>query len=240
MRLFTMKNKTSSAPIPTSVNTGTSLQSSAKDVNQQPACLLFTSLQFSAKDVNQQLTCPLFTIIPPEIRNKIFRFALLSYYDPNQPPYPLNEFYARPGYLRPRCIDTSLLETCRLIYLETRLVPITYNEHVVWCYRGPPNALRPEKRFELMTPEQKAAVSDVHLFTQMSYLEETANFFSKEIRPRYLKITIRQSDWWFWKDNTALQMTSVWIKPLQQLTSLEEFEMEMEVIDRDKDQVHYV
>jgi hypothetical protein len=43
----------------------------------------------------------------------------------------------RPGYLRPRRIDTSLLETCRLIYLETRLVHITYNEHVVRCYRDP-------------------------------------------------------------------------------------------------------
>ena len=217
-----MKNKTSSAPIPTSVNTS-------------------TTLQFSAMDVNQQSACPLFTIIPPEIRNKIFRLALLSYCDPNQPPYPLNEYYARPDYLRPRRIDTSLLETCRLIYLETRLVPIIYNEHVVWCYRGPPNALRPKRHFECMTPEQKAAVSDVHLFTQMYWLEQTSNFVPKEIRPRYLKITIRQSDWWNWEYNIALKMESAaCLKPLQQLVSLRGFEVLMEVIERDKDQVHYI
>jgi hypothetical protein len=217
MRL-TRKNKTSlTTPIPTSVNTN--------------------AIQFSAKD--QQLACPLFTIIPPEIRNKIFRLALLSYYDPNQPPYPLNEYYARPGYLSPRRIDTSLLVTYRLIYLETRLVPIIYNEHVVWCYRGPPNALHPEQRFERMTPEQKAAISDVHLFTQMCWLEGTTNFFPKDIRPRHLKITIRHSDWWNWEDNVVLKMKSVvCLKPLRQLVSLEEFEMEMEVIERDKDQVH--
>jgi hypothetical protein len=221
MRL-TRKNKTSpTPPIPTSVNTN--------------------AIQLSAKDVNQQLACPLFTIIPPEIRNKIFRLALLSYYDPNQPPYPLNEYYARPGYLRPRRIDTSLLVTCRLIYLETRLVPIIYNEHVVWCFRGPPNALLPDEHLCCMTPEQRAAVSDVHLFTQMYWLEGITNFFPKEIRPRHLKITIRHSDWWNWEDNVALKMKSVvCLKPLRQLVSLEEFEMEMEVIERDKDQVHYL
>ncbi|KAJ3758018.1 hypothetical protein EV360DRAFT_83450 [Lentinula raphanica] len=92
---------------------------------------------FSAQHPHQDQS-PLFTQIPPEIRNTILLYALLIYEDLSTI-YPDDTHYSRPGYRHALRIDPQLLRTCRLVYLETRLLPLdAVDEHVFWCHRAPP------------------------------------------------------------------------------------------------------
>ncbi|PBK64879.1 hypothetical protein ARMSODRAFT_1022864 [Armillaria solidipes] len=187
-----------------------------------------------------QATSPLFSVIPPEIRNLIFRLALRGYPDRTKRYYPGNAFYYRPGYEHDRRIDTALLLTCRRIYDETRLLPVIENEHVFWYDRGPPgSSADPARYFRRMAEEQQDVVDCVHFFTQQYLLEGrfTGSCAITEMRPRKLKITIRESDWWWFELNHSLVLTDKWTSEIRLLKRLEEFEMELETIERDKDQM---
>src|ERR1700755_203002 len=93
------------------------------------------AMQLDQATINPQLQCPLFTLIPPEIRSYIFELALRPYYDYNKP-CPVGTMYYRPGYEYETRISTTLLYTCRRIYLETHLTIFAHNEFPVWgCWR---------------------------------------------------------------------------------------------------------
>ncbi|KAI9769725.1 MAG: hypothetical protein M1839_003601 [Geoglossum umbratile] len=161
----------------------------------------------------EQGSCPLFTCIPGELRTRIFEFALAEY-DDTAHPYEETAFYYRPGYYYRQRIDTALLRTCRLIYLEAHLIPIAINEHTFWCFRGPPHRRlesRPQTYFSGLTPEQRSAAEHIHFFTQQYWLEGTwagspwaTVTQMPEIRPRKLTITIRHTDWWYWESDEPL------------------------------------
>jgi hypothetical protein len=72
-----------------------------------------------ASDCNPQNQSPLFNTLPGEIRNIIFNFALSEY---DSAPINREAYYYRPDYPAFRKISTTLLQTCRRIYLETRVV----------------------------------------------------------------------------------------------------------------------
>ncbi|SJL08972.1 uncharacterized protein ARMOST_12348 [Armillaria ostoyae] len=187
-----------------------------------------------------QAASPLFSNIPPEIRNIIFRLALRSYPDKARGYYPGNTYYFRPGYEHYQRIDTALLLTCRRIYGETQLLPVIENDHVFWCYRGPPgSSAEPARYFHKMTEKQRNAVNCVPFFTQQFWLEEAFPLTCAipEMRPRKLKITIRHSDWWYWENNHLLVLKDGWTNKIRLLKRLEEFEIELETIERDKDQM---
>ena len=155
-----------------------------------------------------QSACPLFTRIPPEIRNSIFKLALTEY-DDTEHPYEQSAAFCRPEYQFRHRIDTDLLRTCRRIYLETYLIPVGINEHVFWCYRGPPGrryAPDPHGYFEMMTSEQLEAVDTVHFFTQQFWLEGQFRNACQipSMRPRKIKITLRRTDWWVWEAKAKL------------------------------------
>jgi hypothetical protein len=194
-----------------------------------------------SNDHDQQLRCPLFSHLPAELRNRIFTLALLRYDDESQKPYPFHTYYTRPGYMYPKRIDTSLLATCRRIYLETRLVPLNINEHVFWCFCGPRMAHSdPWLYFSRMTHDQRCSVVRVHFFTRMYWLEGTFPIvcdLQTMAIPKHLKITIRHSDWWDWEKNEQLGMKMDWTRNLYKLEGLEELEVELECLDRDRDQV---
>jgi len=161
-----------------------------------------------AASYNPQSACPLFTRIPPEIRNSIFQLALTEYDDTDHP-YEQSAVYCRPDYRFRHRIDTDLLRTCRRIYLEAHLLPVAINEHVFWCYRGPPErrySADPQAYFETMTSQQRDAVDCVHFFTQQFWLE--GQFMDAcripLMRPRKLKITLRHTDWWLWEYRAKL------------------------------------
>jgi len=193
---------------------------------------------------NKQGQSPLFDQIPPEVRNTIFLYALLSYEDLGTI-YQSDEHYVRPSYHHPSRIDPSLLQTCRLIYLETRFLPVMADEHAFWCHRPPPG-LRycsdPRSYFNRFSEEQKDHVDRVHFFTQQYYLE---GHFSRDcaladMRPRSLKITLRHGDWWFWEDNKPLHLKDGWARGFKDSRRLEEVILELETIERDKDQIYAI
>ena len=154
--------------------------------------------------INPQIASPLFSLLPAEIRQHIFQYALLSHKDLSKP-YSRHSFWYRPGYTHARTIAINLLLTCRRIYLETDLLPLTQNEHTVWgveSSRVPPFT----SSYLLngsMNLSQRNAIQYVHFFMQQFWLEDWRNrwlAYSQswpEGCPPRLRITIRHTDWWY-------------------------------------------
>lgn len=155
--------------------------------------------------INPQIASPLFSTLPAEIRNHIFYYALLAYPDPARP-YSRHSFFYRPGYTHARAIAVGLLLTCRRIYLETDLLPVIHNAHVIWGVeksRIPPGATNYLLHDRNMKLSQRNAVQVVHLFTQQFWLEDWKNQWLAftnswpEGGPEKIRITIRHTDWWY-------------------------------------------
>lgn len=215
--------------------------------------------------INPQSSSPLFSTIPGEIRNRIFEFALSEYDDETKPYRPNNWFY-RPGYHYPQKISTSILQTCRRIYFEAHLPPITQNEHVFWGYRGPKLLWNNGAEYPLrayvnrMTSEQRDAVEVIHYFTQQFVLEGHWGGITHAIgRARKIKITIRHQDWWYWESDDRLGINpfhrgralwyqmdyadpssvgpSAWGYQFRNVQGLQELEIEFETLTRKKYQL---
>ncbi|KAF9009180.1 hypothetical protein BDZ89DRAFT_1078688 [Hymenopellis radicata] len=191
-------------------------------------------------EINPQLASPLFASIPPEIRNYIFRLALRSSYDLKQP-YSGHTYYYRPGFRYAQTISTVLLRTCKLIYSETRLLPWLMKLHVFWCHRGPPNTphCAPEQYFDALLSRQRESVGCVQIFAQLWWLEGD---FPKlcacpSIHMRSLKITVRNSDWWYWERNQMLALKDEWTRNIGKIRGLEDMQLELEVVQRDYEQL---
>ena len=148
------------------------------------------------KNVYPQNQSVLFNAIPAEVRNRIFSIALTAYDDKSKPYQPQNWFY-RPDWYFHRKISTTLLRTCKRIYLECHLLPLALNSHTFWvgAGRGPPShyfASAYQKAplshhgsfpgswnacenfrgfFNNLTAEQRGAVGELHIFFQQSDLE---------------------------------------------------------------------
>ena len=100
----------------------------------------------------------------------------------------------------------ALLLTCRRVYLETDLLPVVHNEHVIWGVEksriplGSTNYLLHDRHMKL---SQRNAVKTVHLFTQQFWLEDWKNQWLSfttswpEGGPENIRITIRHTDWWY-------------------------------------------
>ncbi|CAG8961654.1 hypothetical protein HYFRA_00006191 [Hymenoscyphus fraxineus] len=171
------------------------------------------------RPINPQLNSPLFNgRIPPEIRDEIFQYALTEYTktDPSSQ-YAVSTNYTRPGYTGQRTVSTTLLQTCRLAYLETYHLPPTTKEHVFWHARWPPNLDRDKwgdhvheaRYFRDFQPWQMKLVKEIHFFTQLFWLEHSFPLFCSQ---GYLQgmekvtITIRRGDWWWNERNAALEI----------------------------------
>lgn len=100
-------------------------------------------LAWSLEDqiVSSQGTCPLYSTIPVELRNLIWKFALT---DCTSNPLERARFFKgssrsiwSPGYSDPEAalyrsdIAVNLLQTCRVVYLETYTLPLSLNSYIV-------------------------------------------------------------------------------------------------------------
>ena len=155
--------------------------------------------------INPQIASPLFSTLPAEIRSLIFYYALLAYPDPTRP-YSKHTFWYRPGYTHAQAIAVALLLTCRRVYLETHLLPVVHNEHIIWGVeksRIPPGSTYYLFYDRHMKHSQRNAVRYVHLFTQQFWLEDWRNQWLEftnswpEGGPERIRITIRHTDWWY-------------------------------------------
>lgn len=163
-------------------------------------------------EINPQPACPLFNRIPNELRNHIFQLALTSFDDKTRP-YKKGAYYYRPGHRYAQKIDTTLLLTCRRIFLETESVPASINEHTSWYERPPADLANNELSMESHPAafKRRLRLKTLHLFTQQYWLEGqnqrgawrfgfqtlTQNWNSMFASVTCLRITLRHSDWWY-------------------------------------------
>ncbi|EXJ91837.1 hypothetical protein A1O3_00387 [Capronia epimyces CBS 606.96] len=158
---------------------------------------------------NAQQGSPLFAMLPAEIRGYIFELCLTSQ-DDGSKPYRADRIFYRPGYHYYQAINCDLLRTCRRIYRETRLLPVSVHEHIFWLFNGPwksigrlnRNTARWAAWYRSLTKDQRNAVQVVHIFVQQCYLESLGTFADLDplcFQTRKLHLTIRHSDWWSWE-----------------------------------------
>lgn len=212
--------------------------------------------QLLAKEIEPQEKSPLFSLLPPEIRSKIFTLTLSDYEDTDSP-YQTDTCYSRPSYFAPRKTSTELLRTCRAIYRETWFLPFILREQTHWLSaqdRAPPNYsvwytiaklkdLLPEIARQLN--QDKVEIESLHVFAQMYRIEQgglAQLVHTSDIHPRRMTLTIRHTDWWFWEDDEPLRFEADWILRVQTglSPSLKEFRLELESLERKKDQIDAV
>ncbi|KAK3052302.1 hypothetical protein LTR09_006512 [Extremus antarcticus] len=171
--------------------------------------------------VKQQLQSPLFRI-PPEVRNHIFHFATL-------PDYKSSNLYSKHG-LRHALDDgivqkyhTSLLLTCRLIWLETNGLPLRWVAHHFYFINvaNPDlladgeaateifeaNVARQEVLWRHLTPIGRSNLQHIHYHTAVTDKTGTkgsvwADRMLGRLKtglqlspPKLLTLTVRHHDW---------------------------------------------
>ncbi|KAH6652581.1 hypothetical protein BKA67DRAFT_566944 [Truncatella angustata] len=158
----------------------------------------------------EQPDCIFYSRLPAEVRTIIFEYALVP--DPDlKKPYAPNRVFYRP-YLRhhPKT-RVALLRTCKLVFRETRLMPVAQATHYFWLFGGPwrymKNGVHGQGDWALwarsLSEPQRAAVQHVHIFAQQFALEglggATVPRSWGSIATRSLRLTFRHSDWWSWE-----------------------------------------
>ncbi|KAF5678666.1 alanine-tRNA ligase [Fusarium heterosporum] len=207
-----------------------------------------------SKPADPQMDCPLFRILPAEVRDEIFSYALTDHPDPT----PSQQFkektcYVRPSYLSAQSTDTRLLRTCRAIYRETWFKPYTLREHTQWISsldRAPPtfgmtsgkHLDRTLWRIARQLGQKRVEVERLRVFAQMYKLEEGDLAFmlrKAEFVPRTVTLTIRHTDWWYWENDDPLSFKGDWITDVSRAmtSSTNQFCIELESLERKKDQV---
>ena len=156
-----------------------------------------------------QENCPFFTLIPGEVRDRIFQYAVTEH-AVEKKEYEKNTHFYRPGFrYADQKLDTNLLRTCRRIYEDTKHLPTENYVQVEWCKRPPPpdGRRRRPSVFNFDCPNIEA-IKSLHLFTQQYWLESwgrSAQRISKKMpNLRYIKITLRHGDWWNWEHSAPL------------------------------------
>ncbi|KAM0351026.1 hypothetical protein ACHAPU_002806 [Fusarium lateritium] len=210
--------------------------------------------QIFSRPADPQTDCPLFRVLPAEVRDEIFSYALTDHPDPT-PSHQFKEAtcYTRPSYLAAQLTDTRLLRTCRAIYRETWFKPYILREHTQWASsldRSPPRTgmyngkrlVKTLKRIAKQLDQKKVEVDRLRVFAQMYKLEEgdLAGILRKaQFAPRTLTLTIRHTDWWFWEDDEPLSFKGGWIADVSKAmtSSTNQFCIELESLERKKDQV---
>jgi hypothetical protein len=160
-------------------------------------------IDFDRSKFCNQSQSPLFSVLPGEIRDRIFAYALADFEDTSVA-YDSNTCYRRPDYAAPRRSETALLRTCQLVYQEAFFYPFALAEQTLfltWPGR------RPKKTTTVQTLKLSLALIQklhgdielerVRVFAQLFNLEggsrlreilDTPHFL-----PRTMTITIRHT-----------------------------------------------
>ena len=96
---------------------------------KSPEQLLFATLRL--QPASSQSQSPFFAILPGEVRNSIYEYALSDFEDLTAP-YQEQTCYRRPNYNAPRKISTAILRTCRQAYLEAWALPWMCSEYTFY------------------------------------------------------------------------------------------------------------
>lgn len=211
-----------------------------------------------------QQQSPLFYKLPKELRDCIFELSCTQSPDERHT-YEANSFYHRPGHTARLKTHTSLLHTCRRIWLEAHALPMRQAEHAFWFQRGPYDRnpdhswqgnVRNERdrygRFlKSLTSRNLRNVTHIHLFMQMFQAEQLVHgkrmtdFLPRHrveggFRPKRFTITFRSSDWADWESGRPMSLPAGWVQKILDspfLGAVEEFVLELETSEGRKDQL---
>jgi hypothetical protein len=230
------------------LTTSSTLQSRSKMSSAAGETINF--IQFSPGTYCSQSKSPLFSIIPAEVRDRIFYYALADYEDATNL-YDHETCYRRPDYLAPRRSDTALLRTCQRVYQEAWFRPWTSAEHTLWLTAGdrrPGRVTTIEKLQDSLNLLHKhhgdTEVDHLRVFSQLYMLENGHRLGQiltlQHFHPRCMTVTIRHTDTWFWESDEPLRIASQWVKDCRFPDSLRELRIELESLERKKGQVDYM
>ncbi|KAI5205945.1 hypothetical protein E4T38_04002 [Aureobasidium subglaciale] len=207
----------------------------------------FQAADFVSKAAHEQSQSLLFSVLPGEIRNQIWSYALADYQDETQV-YDDATCYKRPEYLAPRKTDTVLLRTCKRIYQEAWFLPWTHAEQIFYLTGTDRRPLRTttvrDMQRTLLTiskTQTMPIIQHVRVFAQLYLLENgtklqdilNLSFFY----PKSITITIRHTDWWFWESDNNLHFDATWVDFCRFPNSLTELRVAFESLERKKDQI---
>nr|GAT54813.1 predicted protein [Mycena chlorophos] len=219
------------------------------------------------KGPHDQQQSPLFNTLYPELRNLVFTYALTEYDDDTRPRSKHSRYY-RPGQNFEGKISTSLLLTCRLVYIETHLAPPALNEHDFWIDRNRVKSHsgkfeRYAVYFGKMRPAQRAVVERMHIYADVAWLErrrlegtrpgdvvdQSRQWMAHQQWPvglvvARLTITIRHMDWRNWR-NQELQLEvpraeEGWGSWISGVPGIKQLVLELEATEGRKDELDKV
>ncbi|THV94224.1 hypothetical protein D6D26_07871 [Aureobasidium pullulans] len=202
---------------------------------------------FASDSAHEQSQSSLFSVLPGEIRNHIWNYALADYQDETQL-YDDATCYKRPDYLAPRKTDTVLLRTCKRIYQEAWFLPWTNAEQTFYLTsddRRPPKTTTARRMqqtlFAIAKTQTMPVIQHVRVFAQLYILENGARLQEilnlKFFYPKVITITIRHTDWWFWESDDNLRLDATWVDFCRFPNSLTELRVAFESLERKKDQI---
>jgi hypothetical protein len=206
-----------------------------------------SNVSITTDSAHEQSQSALFSILPGEIRNHIWNYALAEYQDETQL-YDDATCYKRPEYLAPRKTETMLLRTCKRIYQEAWFLPWTNAEQIFYLTssdRRPPRTTTPSAMQKTLLAISKTQtmpiIQHVRVFPQLYMLENgqtlqgilNLDFFY----PKVVTITIRHTDWWYWESDNNLHLDATWVDFCRFPNSLTELRVAFESLERKKDQI---
>jgi hypothetical protein len=205
------------------------------------------TLDLAPDSIHEQAQSTLFSVLPGEIRNHIWNYALADYQDETQL-YDDATCYKRPDYLAPRKTDTVLLQTCKRIYQEAWFLPWTNAEQTFYLTsenRKPPRTTTPDDMQKTLLAISKTQtmpiIQHVRVFPQLYALESGQRLQDilnlKFFYPKVITITIRHTDWWFWESDNNLHFDATWVDFCRFPNSLTELRVAFESLERKKDQI---
>jgi hypothetical protein len=205
------------------------------------------TLDLAPDSVHEQSQSTLFSVLPGEIRNHIWNYALANYQDETQL-YDDATCYKRPDYLAPRKTDTVLLRTCKRIYQEAWFLPWTNAEQTFYLTssdRRPPRTTTPNDMQKTLIAISKTQtmpiIQHVRVFPQLYALESGQRLQDilnlKFFYPKVITITIRHTDWWFWESDNNLHFDATWVDFCRFPNSLTELRVAFESLERKKEQI---
>jgi hypothetical protein len=205
------------------------------------------TLDLAPDSVHEQSQSTIFSVLPGEIRNHIWNYALADYQDETQL-YDDATCYKRPDYLAPRKTDTVLLRTCKRIYQEAWFLPWTNAEQTFYLTssdRRPPRTTTPNDMQKTLIAISKTQtmpiIQHVRVFPQLYALESGQRLQDilnlKFFYPKVITITIRHTDWWFWESDNNLHFDATWVDFCRFPNSLTELRVAFESLERKKEQI---
>jgi hypothetical protein len=186
----------------------------------------------------------LYSKLPLELRELIWQLATAPCSDTKNP-YDETAWYYRPGNTHRKKHHTSLLLTCRRIWLEANAYPMLQGEHCFWYYRAAPDGRDLDWTAKLTTSNLRN-FGTLHLYAQMFAIERLSprpgalrRYFVRDrwvedLAPKVMYVTIRHTDWYWWEQDMPLALDESWVQAMldtEDLRSTILIRLELETLD---------